>query len=481
MERLYRCDSISRASFVQKWVVPREGAKAHFRAQESLSALQRKGKRQTKEVLYRKIEGELGGKFKRIMKSRLSEICPEDDVIQMTSIPPQSFLTSLAFQTYSATQHFQRNCNNFVAYSRLEFLNISLSDERQAAEENNTLQADICVPKRTADRAVSSGTSVTSCECISRVVLQTGAAERTGTHGNRYNSVTISPLDYDFISVSLITFREMRRRLVQETYGYNPGDTADLSVVCRTAVPKVCSAEPLGLRKNPLLSHQSSTSAQSKEDNNHCNLTFEEDSANSLGLSSEYATHDPASEFTIPSVELRHHFDTHPDFTNETADYVKRKCDELHAVQTKILSRVKTNNYKALETSYLVSHDLGLTGKPHTFAGILIKQLLVKAVKCMVDERIAKLISSVPLSNNTVHNGIQDISNNVKNIIISCIKETQFLLQLDESTDVAGLAVLMTFVQYEFSDSFHEDILFCKPLPSSTMGSEFFSPDRCLH
>ncbi|KAJ4449640.1 hypothetical protein ANN_01044 [Periplaneta americana] len=38
--------------------------------------------------------------------------------------------------------------------------------------------------------------------------------------------------------------------------------------------------------------------------------------------------------------------------------------------------------------------------------------------------------------------------------------ETKFLLQLDESTDVAGLAVLMTFVQYEFSDSFHEDILF---------------------
>ncbi|KAJ4432680.1 hypothetical protein ANN_21303 [Periplaneta americana] len=40
------------------------------------------------------------------------------------------------------------------------------------------------------------------------------------------------------------------------------------------------------------------------------------------------------------------------------------------------------------------------------------------------------------------------------------IGETKFLLQLDESTDVAGLAVLMTYVQYEFSDSFHEDILF---------------------
>ncbi|KAJ4446474.1 hypothetical protein ANN_13170 [Periplaneta americana] len=168
-----------------------------------------------------------------------------------------------------------------------------------------------------------------------------------------------------------------------------------------------------------------------KGDNN--SLTFEEDSANSLGLSSEYAAHDPTSEFTMSSVEvpkgckklkycdsyldmgftefadgrpqcvkcnkvlpnssmlpakLRQHFETHPDYTNKTADYFKRKCDELHAVQTKILSRIKTNNYKALEASYLVSHDQGLTGKPHTLAEILIKPLLVKVVKCMVDEKL---------------------------------------------------------------------------------------------
>lgn len=267
-------------------------------------------------------------------------------------------------------------------------------------------------------------------------------------------------------------------------------------------------------------SRQPSTTAQSKGDNNSCNLTFEEDSANSLGLSSEYAAHDPASESTMPSEEvpkgskkrkycdsyldmgftefadgrpqcvicnkvlpnssmfpakLRRHFETHPDFTNKTADYFKRKSDELHAVQTKFVSHVKTNNEKALKASYLVSHDLALAGKPHTLAETLIKPLLVKVVKCMVDEKTANLISSVPLSNNTVRNRIQDLSNDVKDTIISRISQTKFSLQLDESTDVAGLAVLMTFVRYEFSGSFHEDILFCKPLPSSTSGSEIFS------
>lgn len=52
-----------------------------------------------------------------------------------------------------------------------------------------------------------------------------------------------------------------------------------------------------------------------------------------------------------------------------------------------------------------------------------------------------------PLSNNTVRNRIQDLSHDVKDTIIFRISQTKFSLQLDESTDVAGLAVLMAFVR----------------------------------
>ncbi|XP_055644976.1 zinc finger BED domain-containing protein 5-like [Toxorhynchites rutilus septentrionalis] len=47
-------------------------------------------------------------------------------------------------------------------------------------------------------------------------------------------------------------------------------------------------------------------------------------------------------------------------------------------------------------------------------------------------------------------------------------------MQLDESTDVAGLAILMVFVRYQFSGYFEEDLLFCKPLPTATTGAEIF-------
>ncbi|KAG9493567.1 hypothetical protein GDO78_001455 [Eleutherodactylus coqui] len=85
---------------------------------------------------------------------------------------------------------------------------------------------------------------------------------------------------------------------------------------------------------------------------------------------------------------------------------------------------------------------------PETLAETVIKPLLVKVVKCTVDEKIANLIFSVPLSNITVRNRVQDLSNNVNKTIIA---------------------------HYEFLGSFHEDILFCKPLPSSTSSSEIVS------
>ncbi|GBL73884.1 Zinc finger BED domain-containing protein 5 [Araneus ventricosus] len=45
---------------------------------------------------------------------------------------------------------------------------------------------------------------------------------------------------------------------------------------------------------------------------------------------------------------------------------------------------------------------------------------------------------------------------------------------MDESTDVAGLEILMVIVRYPYMDSFHEDLLLCEPLPTTTTGTEIF-------
>ena len=50
-----------------------------------------------------------------------------------------------------------------------------------------------------------------------------------------------------------------------------------------------------------------------------------------------------------------------------------------------------------------------------------------------------------------------------------------FGLQIDESTDVAGLVVLLVFVWYNYESRIEEDLLICKPLESYTMGEAIFN------
>jgi hypothetical protein len=48
--------------------------------------------------------------------------------------------------------------------------------------------------------------------------------------------------------------------------------------------------------------------------------------------------------------------------------------------------------------------------------------------------------------------------------LLLCIQPSElYALQLDESTDVAGLAQLLVYVSYVYGGSIKEDILFWKP------------------
>lgn len=174
-------------------------------------------------------------------------------------------------------------------------------------------------------------------------------------------------------------------------------------------------------------------------------------------------------------VKLRRHFEgTHPELREKQTDYFKRKHTELAASQTLIKTHAKTVNENSLKASYLVSYRVAQAGKAHSIAETLIKPCVSDIVSCMLDDKAVKLVTSVPLSNNTVKRRILDLSSDVKESLVSRIKHVSFSLQIDESTDVAGLAILLAFVRYEYSGCFEEDLLLCKPLPANTTGAEIF-------
>jgi len=50
----------------------------------------------------------------------------------------------------------------------------------------------------------------------------------------------------------------------------------------------------------------------------------------------------------------------------------------------------------------------------------------------------------------------------------------KFSLQLDESTDIANEAILLTYVRYFYNNKIHEDILFSSKLETSITGKNIF-------
>nr|XP_056703766.1 zinc finger BED domain-containing protein 5-like [Euleptes europaea] len=142
----------------------------------------------------------------------------------------------------------------------------------------------------------------------------------------------------------------------------------------------------------------------------------------------------------------------------------------------------KNENENATEASFIVSLHIAKAGKPHTIAETLIKSCVKDVVSCMLGPDMAKKIDTVQLSNSTISKRIYTISESVENELIRRLKTCEFFsLQLDESTDVAGLAVLLVFVRYPFEMQIEEELLMSEVHETYTTGDEIFKAiDKCV-
>ncbi|KAL4149761.1 hypothetical protein QTP88_003629 [Uroleucon formosanum] len=175
-----------------------------------------------------------------------------------------------------------------------------------------------------------------------------------------------------------------------------------------------------------------------------------------------------------PAKMRRHLESVHGELKEKNVEFFIRKRDELLKSINCMVQTTKTVNEKATEASYLVSYQIAQRGEAYTIAESLIKPCAMEMVKCMLDEKSAKEISKIPLSNDTVANRINDLAADIQNELIFRLKSCKFALQMDESTDVAGLAILIVIVRYQHESTLLEDLLLCKSLPSRTTGAEIF-------
>ncbi|KAF2889118.1 hypothetical protein ILUMI_17055 [Ignelater luminosus] len=109
-----------------------------------------------------------------------------------------------------------------------------------------------------------------------------------------------------------------------------------------------------------------------------------------------------------------------------------------------------------------------------------VSPLIAKIAKIMIEVVIGdgaeQTFDRIPLSNNLVHRRIIDMSNNVKQILLSNISQNRYYaLQVDESIDIVNFANLMAFVRYKEDQEIHDDFSFRQPLSSHTTGEDIFN------
>ena len=91
--------------------------------------------------------------------------------------------------------------------------------------------------------------------------------------------------------------------------------------------------------------------------------------------------------------------------------------------------------------------------------------------RIVLGRKSEKKLKEISLSNDTVKRRIADMSGNIKELVILEIKNSPFglfLLQLNETTDVAFCSQLLVFCRYFTESNMKNNILFCSPLESTT-------------
>jgi len=175
-----------------------------------------------------------------------------------------------------------------------------------------------------------------------------------------------------------------------------------------------------------------------------------------------------------PGKLVRHLATLHPEYKNKPIDFFQRKATGIKG-QTTSLSKYTKLTDDLLKASFEIALLIAKSKKPYTIGEDLILPAAIKICEIIHGDKIATLLKSIPISNDTMKRRIDSIGYNIKSQLISRIKQSNFFaIQLDESTDITNCAQLMVFIRYQYSNQIHDDLLFCRELLNTTRGHDIF-------
>ena len=172
-----------------------------------------------------------------------------------------------------------------------------------------------------------------------------------------------------------------------------------------------------------------------------------------------------------PSKLKLHLEKVHPGYKDKDLNFFERKEECLKRQRLDARGDFQQHSKSLVEASYVVSFMIAKECKPYTIGETLIKPCATEMARIVLGPESEKKLKQIPLSNDTVNRRIAKLSANIKEQVISELKNSpfgMFSIQLDETTDVASCSQLLVFCRYFTESDMKDNMLFCSALESTT-------------
>ncbi|KAL4105228.1 hypothetical protein QTP88_020490 [Uroleucon formosanum] len=182
------------------------------------------------------------------------------------------------------------------------------------------------------------------------------------------------------------------------------------------------------------------------------------------------------SNSAMAPAKLKRHFSSkHANLQSKEKNYFERLLNN-QMNQRKHFKKIVTISDKAQIASYKVAEIIAKQLKPHTIAESLILPACSEIVQIMFGDDAKKEIMKIPHSDDTIKNRIIHMSDDIEKTVTNKLTTNKlyFALQIDESTDISGIAHVLGFVRFIDENKIVNQFLCCKQLTERTTGQNVF-------
>ena len=178
-----------------------------------------------------------------------------------------------------------------------------------------------------------------------------------------------------------------------------------------------------------------------------------------------------------PSRLQRHLKTKHPSHQDKPLSFFQSKKDSFKKMKIASSELFRQSSpAEAVEASFEIAQMIAQAKKPHNLGETLIKPCMLKAASLVLGETNSKKLAMISLSDSTIKTRIDELSNDIELQVLEKIHASPFFaIQCDETTDVAQLSQLLVYVRFAGPSSIEEEMLFCKPLETTTTAEDVFN------